>query len=56
MAATPCACPNITCAVRGDCEKCIDLHKGKTYCRSNATTQALMRVVFKIYGMVTGQK
>jgi hypothetical protein len=56
MTAAPCACPNITCAVRGDCEKCIDVHKGKTYCRSSPIQQSLMRAVFKIYGIVTGKK
>jgi hypothetical protein len=53
---TPCACPNFNCDVRGDCKKCIDLHKGKTYCRSNAISKACMRGVFKVYGIVTGKK
>jgi hypothetical protein len=52
MTTTPCACPNITCTVRGDCEKYIDIHKGKTYCASSPIQKSLMRMVFKIYGIV----
>lgn len=51
-----CNCPHMTCPMHGNCEQCIEFHKGKAYCKVGKVRKAQMRVVFNVYDTVQKMK